>query len=1280
MVTPKDLSFNTITDFLEHCSKAKAKDRRAALKYFRKHNLEPGPDQFEVYRLLLPKEDHRRPNYDLKEQKLAKLMCDAAGLDPKVSSNAKRAMEWRKGGAATKKGGNFAAVMEEYILRGQCGKVDDSPGAKELKVGVLNEKLDELATSDFAGKKQVMTWLMTHTTPRQMKWICGIVLNDLKIGLSTSSILADYHEDAEHLYNVTSDLYSVITELPDRRKRYPRRDVEPGKPVKAQLASPVASPEEAFQKMKGKTFQVETKLDGERIQLHFSNGSIQYFSRNAIDHAEKSDYWVMDNIFKQQLLTGKGILDGEVVIWNKKRKVFEGFGTFKSLIVAARDGRPGDSTLDFTEAETGYSGDPSYENPTINDLEIVYVAFDVLYYENQSVINRTLLERRDILKSILRAAPSEGIPCGKGTVRGRMVPLLSGHKLLGSENIGCKTCHTLEDIQAMFDQSVALQEEGIVIKQADSEWKMNDRSNAWLKLKPDYVHNLEIDAVIIGGYYGTGARGGLIAQYLLALAEAPHGGATEPTKFISFCKVGNGVIAQEAAGKAIRERLEPLFIPGTDKPPRCYTVTGHAKERPHVWVKDPGKSVVLQIQADVRTITSKVFATSHSLRFPRVDRIRWDKSPLDIQTQQQLWNIVEQNKGAIFGMNGEVEEVGKKRQSRKKGKQPTSPAAPKRTDVPEQFLATNVSEVQKESDILKDAVVLFLNYGKESKADMDKLVARLGGKVYANWKPPVTHIIAARKDYRFEAQKRAEHDVVCLDWLLECAAAQKLLPILPHHYLFISKGTLLAVPEVCKFGDMYYLPTSAKDVAAILNNHAHREDIDIKTLPLTSSLNDVMRMLPSSPSGNGVPLHEMLPTARNAMDVVMDMEAELARRHAIDPRDTLFRSCHVCILRLHDADLALHSRSPDGSQPRLFEATLQVLEASAKMGLAVAESQASRLGHQILLHGGRLTPTITEDTTHVLLLPYPERAVSPEDVLRAVKEQAGGLNALLRLRRRLLAGETYLVAQRWAEACLEELNQQHGNQHVRRLSELRFRPSIKAGWGAQRAEADGQDADPAFDFGMWPWEEFGVHSPSDAPSTSRKRGRRSRSASPERSTGTAKRSRAHGTAAAAAAGSKGGRGRSRAGRGRGRGKAGDEDLPAVSRKALGNRARGRRGLQLKRPVGELLDDAAEAAHSRAASSAEDSDSEEDPAGQAPAEGSGESGSDGDWRPSHRVGAPAAEGGVPVDKPASQRRTRRKRQQILIEDSDSEADPALMGAAAGLGQAFPSSSSSSGQLA
>ena len=46
---------------------------------------------------------------------------------------------------------------------------------------------------------------------------------------------------------------------------------------------------------------------------------------------------------------------------------------------------------------------------------------------------------------------------------------------------------------------------------------------------------------------------------------------------------------------------------------------------------------------------SRTFASRHSLRFPRCTRVRWDKSPLDVQTDQDLWDIVESNKGAIKG-------------------------------------------------------------------------------------------------------------------------------------------------------------------------------------------------------------------------------------------------------------------------------------------------------------------------------------------------------------------------------------------------------------------------------------------------------------------------------------------------------------------------------------------------------------------------------------------------------------------------------------------------------
>lgn len=49
----------------------------------------------------------------------------------------------------------------------------------------------------------------------------------------------------------------------------------------------------------------------------------------------------------------------------------------------------------------------------------------------------------------------------------------------------------------------------------------------------------------------------------------------------------------------------------------------------------------------------------------------------------------------------------------------------------EHFLPADVSLVKKESDILKGCKLQLLNYGSHSKADMEALVAKLGGIVSA---------------------------------------------------------------------------------------------------------------------------------------------------------------------------------------------------------------------------------------------------------------------------------------------------------------------------------------------------------------------------------------------------------------------------------------------------------------------------------------------------------------------------------------------------------------------
>ena len=55
----------------------------------------------------------------------------------------------------------------------------------------------------------------------------------------------------------------------------------------------------------------------------------------------------------------------------------------------------------------------------------------------------------------------------------------------------------------------------------------------------------------------------------------------------------------------------------------------------------------VQVHADARMIQSVLYASKLSLRFPRVEAVRWDKSPVDIQTVAEVWDLVNRQKDGI---------------------------------------------------------------------------------------------------------------------------------------------------------------------------------------------------------------------------------------------------------------------------------------------------------------------------------------------------------------------------------------------------------------------------------------------------------------------------------------------------------------------------------------------------------------------------------------------------------------------------------------------------------
>lgn len=180
---------------------------------------------------------------------------------------------------------------------------------------------------------------------------------------------------------------------------------------------------------------------------------------------------------------------------------------------------------------------------------------------------------------------------------------------------------------------------------------LNDRNDDWMKVKPEYMTEFgeSLDLVVLGGYWGSGTRGGILSSYLCGLrVDGNHlepGG--NPMKFRSFCKVGGGFTANDYS--KIAHMTDSQWIPwDPKKPPSEYieiVAGGRGVDQPDVWIR-PDKSIVLEVKA-ASVIPTDEFRVGKSLRFPRFRRIREDKdwqSALSISELIALKEEVEKEK------------------------------------------------------------------------------------------------------------------------------------------------------------------------------------------------------------------------------------------------------------------------------------------------------------------------------------------------------------------------------------------------------------------------------------------------------------------------------------------------------------------------------------------------------------------------------------------------------------------------------------------------------------
>ncbi|XP_012702657.2 putative DNA ligase 4 [Setaria italica] len=733
-------------------------------------------DFFSALRLVLPGLDRERGTYGLKEAALAAVLVDALGI-AKDSPDAVRLINWRRGGGG-RNAGNFALVAAEVLQRRQ-GITSGGLTIKEV-----NDALDRLAaTENRSEKASILSSLIKKTNALEMKWLLMIILKDLKLGISEKSIFDEFHPDAQDLFNVTCDLKFVCEKLKDRSQRHKRQDIEIGKAVRPQLAMRVRDASAAWKKLHGKQVVAECKFDGDRIQIHKNGEEIHFFSRSFLDHSEYAPG--MSKIIKENILVDRCILDGEMLVWDTALNRFAEFGSNQEIAKAAREG-----------LET--------------DRQLCYVAFDILYAGDTSVIHQSLTERQEILQKVVKP------------LKGRLEILIptGGLNARRPSDEPCWSiiAHNLEDVEKFFKDTIENRDEGIILKDLDSKWEPGDRNGKWLKLKPDYIHaGADLDAIIIGGYYGSGRRGGEVAQFLVGLA-VPSDDNSYPKRFLSFCRVGTGLSDEER--DALVTKLKPYFRKNEypKKPPKFYEVTNNSKERPDVWIESPDKSVIMSITSDIRTIKSEVFAAPYCLRFPRIQRLRYDKPWHECLDVQAFVDIVHSSNGTtqrVADDNSLENDNMKRSRTTKKGEKKKSVSI-----IPSHLMKTDVSGLKGETLIFANMIFYFVNIPSSYNLEyFHKLVVENGGSFSMNLNDSVTHCIAAeKKGIKYQAAIR-QGRIIHYDWILDCCKEKRPLHLQPKYILYLADFARHKFPEeIDSYADYYYWDIDIADLKQIFSN------------------------------------------------------------------------------------------------------------------------------------------------------------------------------------------------------------------------------------------------------------------------------------------------------------------------------------------------------------------------------------------------------------------------------------------------------------------------------
>jgi DNA ligase-1 len=444
-----------------------------------------------------------------------------------------------------------------YLRHSDAGDVTEEVLAgrthpHETSLTEVATTFERIATERTARAKQaLLAGLLDRLTPRAAKYVVKILTGDLRIGLRAGLV----EEAVARAFNVelaavtwanmlTGDLGEVGVLA--AQQRLADAHLRLLHPLRFMLASPEETAAAVMARVGGEAW-VEDKYDGIRGQLHKQGTTAALYSRDLRDVTGQFP----EIVTAARDISHDLLLDGE--------------------ILAYRDGQ----VLPFFQLQRRL-GRKTQGAALLQEVPVVFVAFDLLFLDGADLLLRPLRERRQAL---------EGLQLPPAFLVAQLV-----------------RARTTDELDAIFDAARGRKNEGLMVKNPETGYTPGRRGLAWLKLKKALA---TLDVVVTGAEFGHGKRRGVLSDYTFAVLD------TDTGEFVNIGKAYSGLTDVEIAA------LTQHF----------HSTTIQRYGRFHVVEPD----TVLEVAFDAIQRSAR-HKSGFALRFPRIKAIRRDKPITEIDT------------------------------------------------------------------------------------------------------------------------------------------------------------------------------------------------------------------------------------------------------------------------------------------------------------------------------------------------------------------------------------------------------------------------------------------------------------------------------------------------------------------------------------------------------------------------------------------------------------------------------------------------------------------------